>query len=554
MPEHAKISRELLSLVRQLKLENSIEADSLRGALAQIEREPTFRRGLEMYRRIVGDAGAAPLDEHTANSIEEVRRDFAQFTRAHLLRAVGRSVNRVVMEVDDTRALGWIRDGQVPESLFFGDPLRGASLKKSVQRPLGESADLAYLCGAYAGTRRRGTVTDSIVFRSHERAVVERVVAAAARGCGYGLVVKESTLRGRTLYSAGSRAHEFVSLLSDLSEGNSAVPWEHLQTSGERRAFLRGFFDYAGGSMRAAPPRLIVARQGNAELLEDVALVLRREGIVGRISYHHLCSLHIESRRGLEGLRRAGLISDEETRATLDAALAHTPRSNPSGEEAYAAVMAAAKRAPGYPHIRPGDVRAILEREGSPYATVPRLQIRNWVVHQRVPLSIARAEHLRAIEERRLPPHICASIGEAILARRGDDLTPPSLVRAVAEFWGGPAGLGNRSGVPRSVLTEIVDGKRLPSRGEYRFILGTVGLKLEGAIADQSEPPHPRIVELWLDRDLEVPVFRNYQGAVMLAVRDAFQAGRNLAEAARRKVDELRSRSARTNRPSPSGG
>jgi hypothetical protein len=179
---------------------------------------------------------------------------------------------------------------------------------------------------------------------------------------------------------------------------------------------------------------------------------------------------------------------------------------------------------------------------------VPRLQIRGWTVHQRIPLSIARAQHLGDIEERRLSPTLCNAIGEAILTRRGDDLTPGSIVRAIAEFWGGPAGLSDRSRVPSPALTEIISRKRLPSRAEYRLILESVGLKLDGAIAEQSEPPHPWTVEQWL-KPHELPVFRTYQPAVMLAVRDTFQAGGDLRDAARRKIDELQRRSARTNRP-----
>lgn len=548
MPEHSKVSRDLSGLARELGLTTCVEAISLRAAIARIERDPGFSRGFAMYRRIADEARFDHSVVGESDRLDGVRRDFTLFMRAHLLRATGRSIPGIIAEIGDSRALGWVRDQQVPESLFFGDPLRVASFKKHVTRPREESADFAYLCGAYAGTRRRGTVTDSLVFRSHDRAVIERVVEAAARGCGYGLVIKESTLRGQTLYSAGSRAGEFLNLLSDLSDGNSGVPWEHLQTSVERRAFLRGFFDYSGGSIRVVPPRFIVSRLGNAELLEEVALILKREGIVGRISYNRLSALHIESRRGLEGLRRAELISGAEARATLEAALAQPMRSKPSSVEEYYAVMAAARRVPGYPNIRPGDVRAILEREGSPYVNVPRLQIRGWTVHQRIPLSIARAQHLGDIEERRLSPTLCNAIGEAILTRRGDDLTPGSIVRAIAEFWGGPAGLSDRSRVPSPALTEIISRKRLPSRAEYRLILESVGLKLDGAIAEQSEPPHPWTVEQWL-KPHELPVFRTYQPAVMLAVRDTFQAGGDLRDAARRKIDELQRRSARTNRP-----
>jgi len=504
--------------------------------------ESGFVRGLEMFRRVVGRAGAADSEGSSTGWLAAALKDFNLFVRAQIARASGRELSAIADQLGDARIASWLRYGQVPETLFDRDPLRGERMVKPVMIPTECSGDFAYVCGAHAGTRRRGVPPVSLSFRGEDPAVMKQVVAAAVAACGLGLTIRGSVRSGRSIVSASTRSSEFLGALYSRSAGNTQVPWEHVQTGEERRAFLRGFFDFSGGSMHLHPPRFNIGRRHNPELLEDVAILLKREGVLARVSYGSIPMLHIESRAGLEALQRGEFITVRNVRARLEEILSREPRSRVSSPAEYAAVMVAAKKVSSYPEIQPGQVRAILQREHSPYAGISADLIRKWVVAGHVPSSVVRMEHLKEIEARRFPAERCAAVGAAIVARQGSNLNPTALTRAIAEFWGGASALADRARMPAATIEAILAARRIPSRAEYRFILDTVGLALAGEIEIQSAVPHPRIVEQWLDPVREVPLFRNYQAAVMIALREAFSVGADLPAVAKRKIHGLAGR------------
>jgi hypothetical protein len=508
------------------------------GVRVQLRSDEPFLRGYQMFRRIAA-AGGLPSE-----TVARVESDFALFASAHILNLSGMEPAAIGSQLGTERVIPWLKLKQVPEVLFENDPLRGSHSIKRVTIPSGESAEFAYVLGAHAGTRRLGTRAESIGFTSGEEKLIERVTAAAERSCGL-LLGRQATVRnGLERVSATSRAHEFVGYLREVTSGNAHVPWRHLQTSGERAEFIRGFLDFSGGTLDIGHHRLIIGRRNNPGLLAEVAIVLKREGILARVSDGAIPSLHIESFHGLTTLRDRELVNAARIREPLLQTL-DTPCEFQTGRpEQYAAVMAMADRLGRRGTVSCDNVRRMLQREGDPAGELSLDTIRQWVRGGHVPASVSRLRDLDALEARLFSEERLREIGGAIIKRAGS-LHPYSVTKALSDFHGGAAALSRRCGVPEQLVGEIAEGKRLPSRAEYRLVLSTAAIRLEGEIERASTPPDRHIVETWLRSEGERRVFGSYQSSICLLAREAFQQGADPQHAVRDRLQHLLRRNGR---------
>lgn len=502
----------------------------------ELKRDTAFLRGYEMFHRLM--AG-----EKDALVRAKAESDFALFAGAHLLKLAGREVSEVVAQLGSTRVIPWITKGQVPEVLCDNDPLRGALFTKRVVVPVGASADFAYVLGAHAGTRRLGTSSIPIAFTSAEGKLVDRVIEACERSCSLRLGRYEAMRDEFLRVTASSHAREFVDYLHAATGGNARVPWKHVQTSAERCEFIRGFLDFAGGTFDVAHHRLIIGRRHNAGLLEEVALVLKREGIIARLSSGVIPSLHIESYQALEALRDRHLVNSDRLIGCLTASLAEPPAAQTGRPEHYHAVMEMADRLSRRGRVSPDELRQHLRRSGDPAGELSLDTIRQWVRHGHVPVSVVRLKELENLEGRLFSGARLSEIGHAVCARAGS-LHPFVTIQAIAEFWGGVANLAARCGVPARILSDFTTRSRLPSRAEYRLVLGAVGLTLSGELEEASVSPEYRHVEGWLKSDGERKVFGSYSASLYMLARDAFARGDDPREAVRARLARLMKRNA----------
>jgi len=534
----ARLNHELTTLLGEALTPN------LREQLPALGTNPDFQRGLALYRRII--AAARPdRDELLFDGLGAVQADFRRFALAHILSRTGLSAPAVAREVGDTRAPSWITRGQVPSSLIAADPERNARQTIQLTFPHLESPAFAHLLGAHAGTRRLGTEAASLRFLNHEREVVERVVDAAWQSCSCLLRIREVTRRGHTYFEASSQAGQLLEHLAKITSGNSHLPWPHLQTSAERTGFLRGFFDFCGGSVNPTTQRLAVGRRDNPGLLEEVAVLLKREGILGRVSRGAIPALQIENRHALGALVEREIITTHRLGTPLRVITAKPAGHETGRPEEYAAVMAAAARIPGRPHPFPADVLRTLKRDRSPFADLPVSMVDHWIKGHGTPASVDRLADLAALEKRIFTPSRRGEIGQAMLKRLGATLHPTRVVRAVSEFLGSTPALGSHLGVTEREAAALVAGSALPTQSQYRLLLDAVGLPLTPKLAAQSAPPRPETVIAWLKTRREVECFGSYEASIMLTVRTAWAALRDPQQAARERIAALLKRNQR---------
>lgn len=499
----------------------------------QLLADESFQRGLAMYRRVVAERqGGDPV-------LGRARADFGLFAAAHVLSASGTAPSAVGEQLGSERVVKWLKLRQVPEVLFDNDPQRAVHFIKRLTVPTGESSDFAYLLGAHAGTRRLGSMADSVNFTSGEEHLLDRVSAATLNSCGIVLGRSRVSRNGRIRFNAGSRAHEFVEYLREVSAGNAVVPWKHIQTSAERREFIRGFLDFSGGTVAVEQHRFIIGRRHNPAILEEVAIVMKREGLLGRVKRGQIPSLHVGSYHGLSLLRELNLVNAERIRKPLEETLARKPEMFTGQPEQYRAVMAVAERLERRGTAFPEEVRRILELEGSPARELSLDVLRQWVRGGHVPASVVRLQELDALEHRLFPSARIAEIGAQVEARLGTDRTPRRVVRSIAEFLGGAEALALATRIPQQVVEHLVNGIRLPTRAEYRFILETVGLSLGGELEQGLSPPEPRDIERWLKTEGERKVFGSYRASIGILARDAFSRGEDPREAVRERLMKL---------------
>jgi hypothetical protein len=525
-PEHA-LAAELRGIVAPELAELAAQA------APKLLVDQSFERGRAMYHRLVA---AWQKDDPT---LTQAREDFVLFAKAHVLKVSGRTPAEVADLLQTKRVIPWVRSGQVPEVLCDNDPIRGALFAKRMSVPKGASPEFAYLLGAYAGTRRLGATAVALRFSAGEEQLIERLTKATFDSCGISLSRHLHKRHGIQRMEALSHAQELVEYLHTISQGNAVVPWKHLQTSAERREFIRGFLDFSGASFSAERHRLTVARKNNPALLEEIAIVLKREGVLARVSRGRLPSLSVESTHGLERVRDLELVTAERLRTPLKTALTTNPNWVTGRPEQYEAVMEVARRLSRRGTVKIEDIRRILRMEGKGAAELPVHTIRHWALEGHVPVSVMRLRENEALEQKLFDGPRLLQIGLAIQARLDGYKSPRRVTSAIAEYLGDFDALVRRSQLPKWIVNEIASGERLPNPAEYRFILSTVGLPLSGELKQEMTAPTAPDVEGWIKSESERRIFLSFQAALCRLAQEAFLKGEDPRAAVRQRVGSL---------------
>jgi len=495
-----------------------------------------FERGRAMYHRLTSARGEGDP------TVLRAHKDFGLFATAHTLHHSGMTVKEVGAHLQSERVISWLSQLQVPEVLFDNDPLRGERFIKHMSVPKSASPEFAYVLGAHAGTRRLGTRASIMSFTTGEEKLLDRLSAAAHDSCGIVLGRQAGMRNGLERFTAASRAQEFVEYLREVSKENSVVPWQHIHTSAERREFIRGFLDFSGGTLDVGHHRLIIGRRNNPGLLEEVSIVLKREGVLTRVSRGQIPSLHIESYRALAQLRDLHLINACRLREPLQQTLESPPGVQTGRPEHYQAVMEMAERIGRRGPASPEDIRRILKGAGDPAGDLSVDTIRQWVRGGHVPASVLRLREIEALERRIFTRARLPEFGKSITARLEGDVNPRRITNAIAEYVGDVDTLSRQTQVPKRILCEITGGARFPTRAEYRLILDAVGLSLGGELEQGITPPESRDVEQWLKSEAERKVFGSYRAAICVLAREAFQRGEDPREAVRQRLARLMKR------------
>jgi transcriptional regulator with XRE-family HTH domain len=533
-------SRELSALVRKAAGEEL--APFVRDTLPIIAARPEFQRGYETLLRI---ESAARLGDPERYDLGEVRADFALFVRGHILRALGHYGTAIGRILEDDRVGKWIQREQLPLSMYRDDPIRNSCFIKRMEIPSGPSSDFAYILGAYAAGRRPSSESAQVNFQSSSSDLIHGLAEKIERVCGIVVAPRILQTAEGSYHALTSRAREFAEYLTGISRDNTVLPWGHLQTSEERRGFLRGFLDFGSGCVDVSG-RFSISRGENRTLVEEVAILLKREGVIPRVRSNGSTTLFLDATVDLLKLLELDVVMRADLRTRLKAASElPSPRFFVSAES-YDEVMETARRLGEKDRHSPIEVSRALQANGSMMGGLPVSTLRSWLRSDKVPPSVRRRRELEALEDGLFSPALRSEVGAAILARLDPVPHPFAVVEAVADFLGGERALARAAGVNRGTIQQILRREELPTEAIYRKILSAGGIDLSERIIAGATCPDIRAIREMVKDLPERSFLINYEGAVAVRVRQAFERGEDTLEAALIALRALRSRSERT--------
>ncbi len=178
----------------------------------------------------------------------------------------------------------------------------GALPKTDIHAPLEQSLDWASALGMYQAVTARSGLPNIIRFHFQQRSDAENArdtltkLSPIVRAS-----VIETNVRDRHRWVTQSYGAPLTNAFRRYTSDNSRLPWEMLETTGEKLAFLRGYFLLTGVARigHLEKPAYHFESTCHPEVVIGVASLLREFGIVGtifdghqmRVSIKHPCYL-----------------------------------------------------------------------------------------------------------------------------------------------------------------------------------------------------------------------------------------------------------------------
>jgi len=151
--------------------------------------------------------------------------------------------------------------------------------------PREESVSFAYLLGALAARTERGIALNRLAFTSYEHREVELAVRAVTDTFNTEPEILLRNVNGVSVWTAIFSSSLVAQHISTVSANNSRIPWEHIGTTAEKRAFLQALFDGMGSvAVGIGSDGIILRKDNSRELFREVAKLLYGFGIMGRLS------------------------------------------------------------------------------------------------------------------------------------------------------------------------------------------------------------------------------------------------------------------------------
>lgn len=476
-----------------------------------------FRRGFESCLRAleaVSGQGDSTLEEGVKTAV-------TQYVTAWILRTAGMSHEEVTRQLGGEHYKPWLFSRKMPQLVSRFDPIRRSAGRDPITIPKGESGAFAYVCGAFAGSITPTSSFTRVCFRTLEQDVADRLVAALKAGCGLSPTIGKHRVGDVTYLAVNVGQKDLLGHLKAESGGNRAVPWRHVQTGEERRAFLTGFFDFTGGSIQIERGRLSFSKKENVTLLEQVGVLLAREGIYARIDRGTISHLAFEDVHEFKSLSASKLLRSERYRDNI-AILAARPvaigyRTAAEYEEFQRARETLAEE------TTPLQVQRAMMAAGAS-AELSLTVLKTWL-EGHVPTQVARKENLESIERTLFSGPEGVACGPLLLARNEDlKNRPDKLVKALSEWFGGMERLARFSSVPVDVLEQIERRNRFPRPDEIGALAALMQVEPAKLVTPVLYDPAPRELMEWLP-DAKVALFRTYEAALRAAMRDGVARG-----------------------------
>ncbi len=263
---------------------------------------------------------------------------------------------------------------------------REAAVQPIIRR---RSLELAYVLGAWVANAEVGTPPQRLLsFCSVEKRSLTPLTAILSRLTAERVSPRSIDISGAGAYRIRLSCPLLSAHIHSVTANNSQVPWEHLGSRQEIRAFLRGFFDNGGWVSTALSPGIGIRKVEGINLLEQVGLLCFNVGLYPLILDGKLPSLQFREHRDWLLFRDTVGFSRTSESASLRKLCARTPKKRAFTVEEYAQVshMAANEKLP---------LSSIALRTGIPANTV-----RDWMLRGQVPRVVSRYQRLSEAAER----------------------------------------------------------------------------------------------------------------------------------------------------------
>jgi hypothetical protein len=493
-----------------------------------------FRNGFDSCLRAV-DSVKAVGD----SSVEQKVRDAVSlYVSAWLLYCAHTPLKEIMQQLNGIDSNQWLYGNRVPKIVSHFDPVRRSAGRQSVVIPQGESVQFAYICGAFAGSAMPTSSFNSICFRSKERDVAEHIAKALSDACGLTPSIRPHTVSGINYQTVTLRQKDFIEHMTAATTQNRAIPWQHVQTGQERRAFLMGFFDFTGGSIQPDKRRLSFSKMGNQSLVEQIGVLLSREGIYPRIDYGRICHLSFEDVCEFKALAQAKFITNRRYVDGIALFASQTSAIPYRSAEEYSNFLQV--RSDLGAHTTPLKVKQALSEAGLP-DDIPISVLRNWLEGHK-PTQYTRMLFLETLEQDMLNGANRIAIGPLLLEREPEIKNrPDKLVKSLVEWLGSMKRLSALSTIPIEVLRQIDKRDAFPTRSDIYKLAVLIGVEPIKIVVPILYEPGEKELATWLPAG-KLSVFRSYEAALRVTMRDSAAAGMDVRESLFGKLTMLASK------------
>lgn len=524
---------------------SSLRATTREG-LSRLQANPHFQKVDKAYRRAIesiGGRGEHPSPQPDARVEQQIEQTFARYTRVLLLYQAGVSHRDIEQGEMHRIPQGWFSGG-VPALIHQYDPGTSSHSVKELTLNPDMTRERAYVLGAFAAVVGTGNKCKTISF--YDKGGESLNELKHNLNDGFGLDVRiYSDLRGETDQTESRRIalnrKAFTQFVVSETDHNRHLSWRHLQTSEDRRSFLRGFITFTGIGTDLPRSGMRIRKGDGEQLMKEIAVVFKREGIFPKVETGKMPGIGIRDHVELEKLISRDLIPESPLRDSIEQYLEATKNQRPYTPEEYHRVLHIAETLADRGPVTVSAIQKVLARSQESSA-ITSCAITRWLDGKK-PASAIRTAELEVVEQNLEERGVFHEAALDIAQKaRSVNYNVHRVVQMLSNFAGGDESLAKIAEIRVKDITDFSEGKRAPTPQQYKAILASVGLTLDDDFQLGMFPPSYRDIAEQLKGNKNAPLAANYAASLTHAAELAFRRGEHAMEGVMAKLDELAAR------------
>jgi hypothetical protein len=332
-------------------------------------------------------------DGNAMKMLAQVDRLEEQYRKAWQLRRAGWSVNRICDQLKNQSIARWFK-GSIPRKLLNLDPKFRQKLERPISLPSQPSPELAFILGVFCGRSGIGGHYRGFEIHSRDIVLVERLARAFEKAVSLRGASRSEDYGGVKYHYFGISSNPLARYLVTATNQNTSVPLRELADRECRRAFLQGFFFSCGSAIRSEWHKISVVKSHNKKLLSEVAVILKREGVLALVRGDHRAELVIQDQNDLQRFRELELLVSPADIRGLEEICASRPKRRMFTVDEYAIAM---KIIEENPSLQCGDLSSLIFERTAGRIAIDQSVLRQWRKGA-TPASVKRVQRLAPFE------------------------------------------------------------------------------------------------------------------------------------------------------------